>query len=524
MAAAACALTGLSLAVSAAVSARSAPRPAAGPSCPVAALERAAGAPARAFTLARCADGWALAAGLDGAAGDIAIFRLDRGRWAIDEGFALARLSTVSPAQFANAGISPDVLLRLARPFPLRVRPVTDAGGLVEELAARENRLKAPGRYQGSEVLREAGGTWFVLAGATSPSNGTASPYPDGTMRVYRWSGSGWIARGTISGWMGPFGGWCTVFAVSLTGSHDPDFADACGGAGDTSWLSVVSDSGGRWHLVPFEFGYTDTTVADGWPLGHGVATSIDTSASAGGPTTWLFETYQDGAFRPADPPGPQAPCGLALLERAADHGRPGAVEFTRSACADGWAIAIGASAGHPGHVVGLFDASRKKWDLVELDNGASLGSDPGIYDVPLSLLRQLAVHFGPSLRLELAAAPLIATPAMTGWPYVAGVVTVGDARWFIAETATGSVVDPGATATVYRWSGSAWLRQGVVDHVPASLNYYDLSGYPLAFGHFQAVDVAGAADPGFLLEDSGSSRPDVLTDAGGKWHVALYR
>jgi hypothetical protein len=89
----------------------------------------------------------------------------------------------------------------------------------------------------------------------------------------------------------------------------------------------------------------------------------------------------------------------------------------------------------------------------------------------------------------------------MTGWPYVSGVMTVGGVHWFIAEKPTGSAEAPGATATVYRWSGSAWVRRGVVDHVPASLNYCAWSGPRLRLGQFEAATEAGAADIGFMLE-----------------------
>jgi len=483
-----------------------------------------------AFALAHCGDGWALAAGLAGATGDIGIFRHDRGRWASDPGFAPTRLSAVSPAQFATAGISPHVLLQLARPFPQRVRQVTDAGALVEELAAREARLKAPGSYRASQVLRAGGETWLVLARANSadnPGTATTSPYPDGTLRVYRWSASGWRDLGAVTGWMGPISsGCCGISALFLTGSHDPDFAMAGGGAGDTDWFSVVSDVAGHWHLVPFDYGYADTTVVNGGPAGHGVATEVDATSSAAGPTTWLFETYRRGAFQPARSPGRQPSCGLAGLKAAADSGRAPTVGFTASACADGWAIAAGASGGHEGQLVGLFNAREAKWHVVELDNGDDLGSDPGIYDIPLSLLRQLAAHLGPTLRPELATAPLIATPAMTGQPYVNGIISAGGALWFIAEKPTGSLIGrPEAMATVYRWSGSGWLRQGAVNRVPTSLNYYTLSGgYDVTYGRFEAVTVPGAADPRFVLGGSGASRPEVLTDAGGRWHAARYR
>jgi hypothetical protein len=407
----ACALAGFGFALAVVMSLRSDPRAAAARSCPVTALARAAGTDSAAFTVARCANGWALAAGLDGASGDIGLFRHDHRGWAIALGFAPVRLSAESPVQFASAGINPPVLLQLARSFPLRVREATDAGALVEEVAAHEVRLNAVGQYQASQVLRAAGGTWFVLAGANAADNSSvgvaASPYPDGTLRVYRWSALGWSDQGTIRGYMGPISACCGISAVSLTGSHDPDFAMAGGGAADTDWLSVVSDAGGRWHLVPFDYGYTETTVVNGSPAGRGVATEVDATSSAAGPTTWLFETYRQGAFQPAAMPGRQPSCGLSGLESAA-AGRAPAAEFTASACADGWAIAVGDRAGHQAQVVGLFNASGAAWRVVELDRGASLGCDPGIYDIPLSLLRRLAARLGPELQPELATAPLI--------------------------------------------------------------------------------------------------------------------
>jgi hypothetical protein len=363
---------------------------------------------------------------------------------------------------------------------------VVDARALVEELAAREVRVKAPSAYQASQILPAAGQRWFVLAGANSPvrdnSSVTAWPYPDGTLRVYRWSAAGWSEQGVVKGWMGPISGCCGISRVLLTRSHDPDFAIAGGGAADTNWLSVVSDMGGYWHLLPFDYGYADTTVVNGAPAGNDVATEVDATSSAAGPATWLFETYRDGVFQPASP-GPLPRCRLAVLQAAADAGRAAAVEFTDYACRDGWAMAVGTRDGDPVKVVGLFEARRAKWTVVELDSGESLGCDPGIYDIPLSLLRQLADRFGSALRPELASAPLVATNAMTGWPYVSGVMTVGGVHWFIAEKPTGSAEAPGATATVYRWSGSAWVRRGVVDHVPASLNYCAWSGPRLRLG-----------------------------------------
>jgi hypothetical protein len=49
-------------------------------------------------------------------------------------------------------------------------------------------------------------------------------------------------------------------------------------------------------------------------------------------------------------------------------------LELTKFACADGWASAMGTGAGFSGQVVGLFEAGKSTWDLVQLDNGDSLG------------------------------------------------------------------------------------------------------------------------------------------------------
>jgi hypothetical protein len=118
--------------------------------------------------------------------------------------------------------------------------------------------------YSASEVLRAAGQDWFVLAGANSADHVDAaaagSPYPDGTLRVYRWTVSGWSEQATVRGWMGPIFGCSGITPVFLTGSHDPDFAAESSGAADTNWLSVVSERGGHWHLVRFDYGYTSTS------------------------------------------------------------------------------------------------------------------------------------------------------------------------------------------------------------------------------------------------------------------------
>lgn len=491
-------------------------------SCTLAEFDHAARAsPARGFAQVQCADGWALAAGPSGASGDVDLFRLKAGSWTEVDAIFPGNLS--GPLQFGSVSIDPALLDELARTFPLSVRQLADAGALVVGLAGHEARLGMPGAENASTVIRRSGETWFVLAGADA-ANGvgasvSASPYPNRTLRVYRWGQAGWSERGAVSGWMGPIGGCCGIAAVSLTGSAEPDFAMTGGGAADTDWLAIVSDVGGHWHLVPFDYGYFDTTVVNGQPTAHGVSTWVDASSAAGGPTTSLFERYEHGVFRPADPAGPSPPCDEAALQSAADPAQLAVLEFSKFACADGWAVAIGTGAGYTGQVVGLFEANQSSWRTVELDNGDSLGSDPGIYDIPLSLLDELASGLGPAVQPALAIAPIIATRAMIGWTYVNGVMVTGDGDWYVAEKPTGRTEAPGADATVYRWSGSVWVKKGTVDRVPLSLDYYRAS----SGGWFEAVTVTGTAVPGFIMEGATSPARAVLSDAGGSWHVARF-
>ncbi|HEX2703889.1 MAG TPA: hypothetical protein VHM72_10725 [Solirubrobacteraceae bacterium] len=435
---------------------------------------------------------------------------------------ALATLLTIGfPSAAQASGPNRLALERSARLFAPSAEQAAAAHVLVKQLAAREAALKAPGAYQASPVIGGDGGAWLVLEGASAAigvtSEVNASPYPAGIAQIYRWSAAGWKEQADVRGYFGPIGGCCGISAVSLTGSADPDFALTGGGAADTNWLAVLSDVGGRWHAVPFQYGYSYSSVVNGEPLHHAVETAIDASSSATGPTTFLLETYQHGRFRPSAPSGRSAPCSLSALQLAADPGEEAVLVFSKFACADGWAMAIGTGAGYSDQVVGLFEQAGTRWSTIALDNGDSLGSDPGLYDLPLSLLRELTAGFGPAVRPALATAPLIARNGQNEALYLNGVISADGADWYVAETLTGSEVSPGANAEIYRWSGSAWVEQGRVDRVPRSLNYF----YAVSGGWFEAVAVPGTRDPGFKMEEGGSASTEMLTDTGGTWHVA---
>ena len=47
--------------------------------------------------------------------------------------------------------------------------------------------------------------------------------------------------------------------------------------------MSVVSDIGGRWHAVPFEYGYGRTLEVNGVPAGKLVQTEVNACGCAGG-------------------------------------------------------------------------------------------------------------------------------------------------------------------------------------------------------------------------------------------------
>jgi hypothetical protein len=493
--------------------------------CPVTTLEKAARmAGGATFSRADCVGGWALAAGQPGRAGIAVLFRADHGHWVAIHGLAEEQSREEGPLENAvvASGIAPSAIAHLAAPFDLSIREEASAGGLVERLATRVGSAG----YQASPVLQIGGRTWLVLEGgdaspAANPATG-ASPYPNASVWVYRWTHDGWREQGEVHGYVGPVGGCCGILPESLTGSRDPDFAMEGGGAADTLWFAVVSDTGGSWHLVPFDYGYADTTVVNAYPGRRGVFTEVDASSAAGGPSTSLYETYRNGEFRPAQPPGKAAPCSRAELQWAAGDAQLEVFEFSRFACADGWAMAIGTGAGYSGQVVGLFNSYRTKWRAIEVDNGDSLGSFPAIYDIPTSLLLKLAAGFGPSVRPALATVPLIAQTATAGYSYLNGVVTLDGVDWYVTETPTGSEGAQSANAQIYRWSGSAWVEQGRVERLPRSLNYFQA----LTGGWFEPEAVPGSDVPVFAMEGTRSLSGEtslstaVITDAGGFWHV----
>jgi hypothetical protein len=419
---------------------------------------------------------------------------------------------------------------RAAQPNPRKAAAV-----LVARLEANSKRAHVD-TFAASKVVSRNGRLWFAFG-----STPAGAPYMGGGaepshVRIYRWSGGAWRLDGTVSGELGP-SQW--IHAASLTGSRDPDFAIEGCGAGDTNCLSIVSNIGGRWHAVPFEYGYGRTSEVNGVPAGHLVETEVDACSCAGGPSTWTYERYEHGVFRPTNPPWRSLECSASSLTTAAYAWQVQIFEFDRVACVGGWALAVGTGNGFDGPVVGLFVNTSyhgPHWQVMTLDDGLSLPAAPAIYDLPLSLLRRLGSRIGASLEPQLAAARLIArlqTQYHFFWPQQNGIVPAAGMKWLIAEVPDGRPPNNYSAypvaAVIYRWAGSSWRVEGRIHRPGHNLNV-NWSG-----GWFTAVPTRSSSSVAFELVGScctttgwsvaeNAHSTGRITNAGGAWHVVSRR
>jgi hypothetical protein len=401
--------------------------------------------------------------------------------------------------------------------------PRTAAKDLVARLRAERPHAM---RTVGSGIAVRSGRQWLAVARAFDLVYGSPT-----RVDLFRWSESKWRHVATVRG--KSFSNLITFKPVVLTGSRDPDFAIQGCGAADTNCLTVISDAGGRWRAVPFEYGYGRNVIVNGLPESHSVLTMVDACSCAGGPTSFLYEAYRDGRFQPVDPPGPRAKCSAQELGYAAGNAEVPLLQFDRVACDAGWAIAVGSGAGFSERVVGLFTSveysGKEKWRALTVDNGTSLSAAPGVYDLPISLLGRLGNRFGSELRPMASAARLIARLQREHeftWPQQNGIVLANGAYWLVAivPARTPHKVDPPylVAADVYRWSGDRWLLDGYVSRLPGSLNL------PWSGGWITIVPARDPAAIAFARAGSDSAQfptgpsKAVITNAGGSWHLAV--
>ena len=390
----------------------------------------------------------------------------------------------------------------------------------------RPERIRAGCTFAASRVVSRNGRLWLAVGSTCYPRDKVHT-----RVQIFRWSGHAWRLRGTVTGPLGP-SQW--INAASLTESRDPDFAIQGCGAGDTNCLSVVSDVGGPWHAVRFEYGYGRSLEVNGFPVGHLVQTEVNACGCAGGPSTWMYERYAHGIFQPANPPGREPSCSESTFQTLADFWQTKVLRFTRVTCGGGWALAVGDGAGFTGRAVGLFDrgSDGRRWHLLTLDNGNALPAAPAIYDLPLSLLSRLATPAGTMLAPQVAAARLIArlqSKYHFGWAQQNGIVNAGGRRWLIAVVPVGPAPNdyspPPVGAVIYRWDGQRWAVDG---RLPRLRHHLDVNGLG---GWFISVPTGRRSSVAFELVGSccgassrGAHSAGLISNAGGKWHVVPLR
>jgi hypothetical protein len=314
----------------------------------------------------------------------------------------------------------------------------------------------------------------------------------------------------------GQLAGGGSVTTASLTGATGPDFVISSFGA-DTNWMSVVSDVGGTWHAVPFDYGYAPTVAIDAAGVhGHLVETETNGCGCAVGPETYTWEIYDQGAFRPTGPPGPAPACSPNALASAADPAGLLGLAFTRSSCADGWAVGAGTGPGYADGFVGLFEQQRGSWQEVSIDDGTALGRDPQIYDIPLTLLDRIGSALGPRTAPSIAIGAVYRGLDLAGsstlWTLSGEIIFRGQ-DWLLAA---GQPARGGGTLSidVYRWSGKTWAQQAAVRRVPDAGS---LVGTGQWYG---VVPTAGSSAPTFIVRGAYPNWSARISSARGTWHV----
>jgi hypothetical protein len=410
-----------------------------------------------------------------------------------------------------------------------RPDPRKAAAALVARMQPARTRARGC-TFAASKVVSRNGRFWLATGSTCYPKNKVRT-----RVRIFRWSGDSWRLDGSVTGPLGP-SQWLN--AALLTGSRAPDFAVQGCGAGDNNCLSVVSNLGGRWHAVPFQYGYGTSLEVNGIPVGHLVQTEVDACGCAGGPSTWMYERYTQGVFVPTDPPGRGVGCSPSTFETIADFWQTKVLRFNRVSCAGGWALAVGDGAGFTGPAVGLFDrgSDGRRWHLLTLDNGNALPAAPAIYDLPLSLLSRLAAGTGSTLAPHVAAGRLIARlQSQYGfdWAQQNGIVEAGGKRWLIAVVpaapAPNDYSPAPVGAVIYRWDVNRWVVDGRLPRVRHHLNVNWFGGWFVSVTQpqpstvaFELVGSCCTTTSGNVIENAHST--GLITNVGGNWHIVPFR
>lgn len=154
-----------------------------------------------------------------------------------------ASTAAALPAPTAPAvSSSPSPSVRTSTPA------VAAAGGLAQARAAWPDVLASYGTAYATSGVLATGGS---ILGAVS------SPYgQEAAVAIYRFSSGGWQRTATVDLYeggtiLGADGGATPIREVDVTGGPVSDFAVTTDSA-SAEPVFIVSDAGGRWHVVPF--------------------------------------------------------------------------------------------------------------------------------------------------------------------------------------------------------------------------------------------------------------------------------
>jgi hypothetical protein len=311
------------------------------------------------------------------------------------------------------------------------------------------------------------------------------------------------------------------MYAAGLIGLTTPDFVLVTQSLGPEPWFSVISAGGGRWHLVPVDFGYGPLL---GVPAAVKVQGRLLRVEVGGGqysdtPVSVDWYRYTNGALSVTSPPGAVPPCDPAQLGSVPLPNGQGEVAPTSYACLDGWALLTGTF--QMSLYVGL-DNWQGGWQPVSQYTGTDTNLDeaPMWYGMPLSVLEALGRAIGPVVAPDVAAgAELARFPGATvsgydNFPVVvdSGVVRQYSQDWFAVAT---SPLRGGPRVDVFRWADSTWSPAGTV-----GIGYFGFLGSSPQGGGLVPEALTGSQAPDFALNGSGADTHwfAVISDVDGRW------
>jgi hypothetical protein len=423
----------------------------------------------------------------------------------------------------SSVGLSP---ASAAPTAPALAAPALAAPALAAPaLAAATTATTVPATSQlASAVVSWEGAKWKAVAVQHGPGTPIA-------LTVSRYSAGAWHAQGAVRltpGGAGPDSGDLggagqELFAAGLTGAKSPDFVVVTRSSSTVPWFSVVSASGGRWHLVPVEFGYRPVpgVPAEVSVLGRLLRVEVDGQGYA--PYTAVDWFSFDGTtFSPTNPAGTPPPCDVQDLGYIPADNSQGVAPPSEYACADGWALLVGTFQLSP-YLELLNWQKGAGWQ--EVSTGAQVDDAPMWFGLPMPTFEALAHQIGGAVAPVVAAAAVVARyPASAIEGYGAELSVVGDSGvvyqfgqdWMAVVSPPAPSTLSGILLTIFRWDGTVWAQQAAV-RTPDFFGDLDSSTTASAV---EPEALTGGPAPDFTLSGSGADTHwfAVDSDIGGRW------